>query len=421
MSGFSRVIRWIVLVAVVMLSATAGAVAQQAGASGSGLSALARFEPEGSSIRDAGDGIAVDLNISQPVPWRVRTLADPPRLVLDFREVDWGRIEDRALSTAAHVRDLRAGLLQPGWSRLVLQLDGPFKVASAEMRTDPSGRGGAVVRLTLRPEPMAAFRAASAAPDPARWTLPRPATMPASQRQKRGEGPLVVVLDPGHGGIDPGAVEGKVHEADVVLAFARKLKEALLRAGGIKVVMTRDEDVFVPLETRISIARAAKADLFLAIHADAIPEGRAIGATVYTLAEKATDRASELLAERHDRDDLLAGVDLTGQDDEVAGVLMDLARTETMPRSERFARDLVTAIKAAKLHMHRHPHQQAAFSVLKSADIPSVLLELGFLSSKSDRKRLRDPKWQATMVGAIISAIRVWAVQDAAEAALLRQ
>ena len=379
------------------------------------------FEPAGSSIRDAGDGIAVDLAISQPVPWRVRTLDDPPRLVLDFREVDWGRIADRALSTAAHVTDLRAGLLQPGWSRLVLQLDGPYAVRAAEMRTDVSGRGGARVLLTLAPESAAAFRAGAAAPDPALWALPKPAVVSASKRRQRGAGPLVVVLDPGHGGIDPGAVEGDVHEADVVLAFARKLKEGLLRAGGIRVVMTRDEDVFVPLETRVSVARAAGADLFLSIHADAIPEGRAIGATVYTLSQKATDRASELLAERHDRDDLLAGVDLTGQDDEVAGVLMDLARTETMPRSTRFARDLVAAIRGAKLRMHRHPHQVAAFSVLKSADIPSALLELGFLSSKGDRARLRDPAWQDSMVHAIVAAIRDWAVQDAAEAALLRQ
>ncbi len=126
-----------------------------------------------------------------------------------------------------------------------------------------------------------------------------------------------------------------------MLTFARELKEALVRDGGRHVVMTREEDVFVPLETRISIARAAGADVFLSLHADALAEGEAVGATIYTLSDEASDEASATLAERHDRDDLLAGVDLTEQDDLVAGVLMDMARTETAPRTDRLAEALV--------------------------------------------------------------------------------
>lgn len=432
--------------ALVALALVAGAVAARAdapamGAAGSGVSASgasggasgteaaapARFLPGHSAIFDAGpgkDGIGLRLNISRPVPWQVRTLADPPRLVLDVREVDWTGA-GKALSSASHVVRLRAGVLRPGWSRMVVQLDGPYAIASAEMRTDPvgaaAGGAGAQIRIALRPEGMAAFRAQSSAPDARAWTLPKPAVPPGlSKHRQRGTGPLIVVLDPGHGGIDPGAVHGKVHEANITLEFARQLKTALLAAGGIDVVMTRDADVFVPLETRISIARAAGADLFLSIHADSVPEGHATGATVYTLSEKATDRASELLAERHDRDDLLAGVDLSGQGDQIANVLMDMARTETMPRSEMFAADLVKAIQSDDLRMHRHPHQEADFSVLKSPDFPSALLELGFVSSRSDRKRLQDPAWRAKMVEAVVAAIRAWRVQDAAEAALLR-
>ena len=387
---------------------------------GGALQALARFDPAGSAVADARAGISVVLAISQPVPWRVRVLNNPPRLVVDFREVDFAGLDRAGLVTGTHVKDLRAGPLRPGWSRLVMVLDGPYGVDSAEMKTDPNG-GKAMVRLRLTPEAEAAFASAAARPDPRGWSLPRPAEVGLSKRRQIGKGPLVVVIDPGHGGIDPGAVYGQEHEADVVLAVGRKLKEALLRAGGFDVVMTRDEDVFVPLETRISVARAAGADLFLSLHADAIPEGRANGATVYTLAAKATDRASEQLAERHDRDDLLAGVDLTGTDDKVAGVLMDLARAETMPRSEALAGSLVGAIRAEGLKMHRHPHQGADFSVLKSADIPSALLELGFLSSKDDRTRLEDPAWQDRMVAAIVKGIKAWAVKDAAQASLLRQ
>ncbi|WP_233192809.1 N-acetylmuramoyl-L-alanine amidase [Acidimangrovimonas sediminis] len=385
-----------------------------------GLTALARFEPRGSAIRDAGDGIALDLAISQPVPWRVRVLDDPARLVLDFREVDFGDIENAALSTSSHVRDLRAGPLRPGWSRLVLELDGPYGVKTAEMRTDPEG-GRAEVRLVLRPESAAAFAGAAAVPDPPGWTLPRPADVGYAKRRQTGDRKVMVVIDPGHGGIDPGAVHGKLHEADIVLAVARKLREALLRAGGFDVVMTRDSDVFVPLETRVSVAREAGADLFLALHADSIAEGVASGATIYTLAKKATDEASAKLAARHDRDDLLSGVDLSGTDDIVAGVLMDLARDETMPRSEALAAALVTAIKGEDLRMHVRPHQEADFSVLKSPDIPSALLELGFLSSATDRKQLVDPAWQDRMVAAIVAGIRAWVKTDAAQAALLRQ
>jgi N-acetylmuramoyl-L-alanine amidase len=139
------------------------------------------------------------------------------------------------------------------------------------------------------------------------------------------------------------------------------------------------------------------------------------------LADEASDRASERLAERHDRADLLAGIDLSGHDDVVAGVLMDLARTETEPRAARLAEDLKGAITAAGLKMHRHPIQGAAFSVLKAADIPSLLIEVGFLSSDKDRQRLADPQWRATMQGAILSALQSWASADAAEARLLRQ
>lgn len=205
-----------------------------------------------------------------------------------------------------------------------------------------------------------------------------------------------------------------------MLTFSRSLREALVRAG-MTVVMTREQDAFVPLETRISVARAAGADAFLSLHADAIAEGVARGATVYTLSDTATDAASEALAERHDRADLLAGVDLSGQDDLIAGVLMDMARVETGPRADRLADALVGAIKQAKLDMHKRPRLGAAFSVLKSPDIPSVLLELGFLSSARDMANLQDTGWRDRMVGAIVSALQTWAVADAAEAVLLRQ
>jgi N-acetylmuramoyl-L-alanine amidase len=371
------------------------------------LSALAQLSAGQSRIVGDAGQVQLTLAISQSVPWRVRMLSNPPRMILDVREVDWTGID--ALALPAQVHGLRAGVFRPGWSRLVVELDGPWAVVQSEMQTDD---GAAVIRLALAPTTPAAFAAEAARPEPAEWAVPEAADLATPVVQ--GTGPVIVVLDPGHGGIDPGAEADGHTEAALILTFARELKEALLRDGRFAVVMTRDEDTFVPLETRISIARAAGADVFLSLHADALAEGEAQGATVYTLSGEATDEASQALAERHDRDDLLAGLDLAAQDDLVVTVLMDMARTETRPRVDRLAGALVTAIKGAELRMHRHPLQQGGFSVLKSPDIPSALIEVGFLSSSRDLKRLLDPDWRAKMVAALVVGLRAWADEDAA-------
>ena len=370
------------------------------------LSALARLDAPASGLTVADDRLKVELRLSQPVPWRIRFLDAPPRLVLDAREIDW--TGSASLALPPPVTALRAGSFRPGWSRLVVELDGPRRLEAAEMVTDGLG---AAIRLALVPTDPASFAREAARPDLPDWAVPDPAELPALLPQ--GGGPITVVLDPGHGGIDPGAERDGQTEADLMLTFARELKEVLLRDGRFAVVMTREDDVFVPLETRTSIARSAEADLFLSLHADALAEGEAQGATVYTLAEDATDAASAALAERHDRDDLLAGVDLSDQDDVVAQVLMDMARTETMPRTDRLARAMVTAIKAAEIRMHRNPLQSGSFSVLKSPDIPSILLEVGFLSSERDFVRLTDTAWRARMTGALRDAILAWAEEDA--------
>ena len=373
------------------------------------LSALAHLDPAASHVSDAGGGVDVVLTLSQPVPWRVRVLADPPRLVLDFREVDWTGVAAMARSSRL-VTGLRAGVFRPGWSRLVLDLSGPLLVAQAGMVTT----GGTTVHLVLAPASGSAFAVKAAEPEPEGWALPKAVALTPVAR--RGSGPLVVVLDPGHGGIDPGAERDGQSEANLMLVFARELKEVLLRTGGFKVVLTREDDSFVPLETRISIAHQAGAQVFLALHADALAEGEAVGATIFSLSNDASDAASATLAERHNRDDLLAGVDLSRQDDVVATVLMDMARTATQPRTVRLADALVTAIKGAGIRMHRHPQQEAGFSVLKSPDIPSLLMELGFLSSASDLAHLEDAAWRLTLAQAIRDGLNDWAKDDAARA-----
>lgn len=380
-----------------------------------GAEDAARLDPARSSISDAGGGIAITLALTAPVGFRTLILADPPRLVVDFREVDFTDTPPLSVSDSARIADLRWGRFRPGWSRMVAELTGPYRIETAAMDSRD-----AVLRLRLAPVEAARFAAVAGPASDANWDLPRPAEVAEPKRRQTGDAPLVVVLDPGHGGIDPGAEAGGTTEARLMLLFAHELVE-VLRAGGMRPVLTRETDDFVPLETRISLARAAGGDLMLSLHADALEEGRAVGATIYKLSAEASDEAAALLAERHDRADLLAGVDLSEQDDELALVLMDMARIETEPRADRLAEALAAAITAAGGGMHRHPIQSGAFSVLKAPDIPSLLLELGFLSSPADLERLKDPKWRATMQGAIAAGLRDWALADAAEAKLIRQ
>lgn len=387
-----------------------------------GLSALARLGPEGVTVSTRwGARLSLEVSLTRPVPWRVFTLDDPRRLVLDFSELDWTGLDREALERPDAIAAVQAGLYRPGWTRMVVELTGPFLLDRAEMETQEDGTARVV--LGLVPGDAEAFAAATGAPENALFLPDDPGPPPPPTRtgtRQRGDRPLVVVLDPGHGGIDPGAEREGVVEKDLMLTFARELAEVLRRAG-FEVVLTRDDDRFVPLETRVTIARRAGADVFLSLHADALAEGRASGATIYTLAEDASDIASEKLAERHDRGDLLAGVDLTGQGDEVALVLMELARLETAPRSLRLADAIVEGIYAATGATYKTPRHEASFSVLKAPDIPSVLIELGFLSSERDRTNLTDPAWRQRAAGGIRDALLYWAIEDAAEAERLRQ
>jgi len=386
-------------------------------AAAQGLTALARVDPAASFVVDSGGGVRVELALSQPVPFRVFTLDVPRRLVLDFSEVAWDGLDAGVFDQAEQVEGVLTGAVRPGWSRMVMALTAPLAVASAEMRTGDAAQ----VVVMLEEVSAADFATKAGAPDVALFSLPEPEVLAAPRPRQAGDRPVMVVLDPGHGGIDPGAERGEAVEAQLMLQFARELREVLLRAGGFEVMLTRDDDIFVPLEMRQSLARAMGADVFISLHADVLAEGRASGATIYTLAEDASDVASEKLAERHDRGDLLAGVDLSQQDDVIAGVLMDLARAETAPRSNRLADALVAGLRDNIGNLHKRPRLEASFSVLKAADIPSVLIELGFMSSARDLDRLQSADWRAQAAVGIRDALRIWAAEDAAEAALLRQ
>ena len=381
------------------------------------LSGLARLDPAASGVEDGWFGrTTLTLSLSQGVPFRVFTLDNPARLVADFREVDFeGIVRSDLLADAGRVADVRFGAFKPGWSRLVLDLAEPMLPIEIGMPVEAS-TGRATLNITLKAVDTETFSAKARTPDDTNWNV-QAAAAPAPAAPES----FVIVIDPGHGGIDPGAVRESTSEKELMLSIGRDLRDALRRAGGVEVVMTRDEDVFVSLPGRVALAHHVGADAFISLHADALSQGQARGATVYTLSDEASDAASAQLAAQHDRSDILAGIDLSGADDEVATVLMEIARTETMPRTDTLATSLIDAMREAGGPMNKRPRREAGFSVLKSADIPSVLVEVGFLSDARDLANLRDPIWRAVMVEALANGILAWRDTDAATRPLIRQ
>lgn len=394
------------------------------------LSGLARLDMSKSRIADRARGVSINLALSQGVPYRVFSLTDPARLVVDFREIDWHGVTKQALLTQGRAKDVRFGGFRPGWSRLVIDLAAPLALEVAEMRIDKD-TGEAVLNIELTPVTEEEFVRLSGAPSGSLWDRPRVASIsnPALNTSLKvgpkpvGEGPLVVVLDAGHGGIDPGAQRDGVAEKDLMLTLAREIKETLIRSGGFRVFMTRDDDTFVALERRIAIAHDVGAQVFVSLHADilATGQGTARGTVIHTLSPEASDVASEKLAERHNRADILAGIDLSGTDDVVADVLLDLARQETQPRADRLARVLVQNLQNVGGPLNNKPLRSGGFSVLKAADVVSVLIEVGFMSSPRDLENLRNPEWRAGIADGIRDGLLDWVAQDAALSDLIRQ
>lgn len=351
----------------------------------------------------------VVVGIGHPVPWRVFVEADPWRLVLDTAEVDWTTLDPRDVEADA---DWRVGRIRTGWSRLMVELPGPARLDRAWMETD----AGTTINMVIADGegPLGPL-------SPQTWDVVPPTEVPTTERPRQdGTRPLIIALDPGHGGVDPGAERDGLTEATLMLRFARELADVLRRRGH-GVVLTRDADTFVGLRGRSTIARAAGADLMISLHADAVEGGGAEGATVYTLSSGNDSALAAEIAQRHGRDDLLLGVEDVEQGDEIARILVQLARTETAPRSEKLADALVAGLNEAGIALHKRPRLGGRFTVLKAPDIPSVLLELGFMSSAQDLTNLGSSDWRSRMAAAISSGIEAWAMQDAADAQRLRQ
>lgn len=351
------------------------------------------------------------IDLSESVEHSIFVLPDPYRVVIDLPETEWRVSPASANAAAGLVQRYRFGLYQAGISRLVLDAAGPVRVHRAFV-LPPQGDFAYRFVIDLKRTDRNSFLQQAGSPV-GRLAAVRP-TRPLPQVPPRRPDRPVVVLDPGHGGVDPGTIgAGGTYEKTVVLRVAKDIRQRLEATGRYQVVMTRNRDVFVRLHDRVKIARQAGADLFLSIHADAINQRKVRGATVYTLSETASDAEAEALAAKENKADVIAGVDLAIHNDDVANILIDLAQRDTMNRSAQFATILVPSLKRT-VRVRAKPHRSAGFRVLKAPDVPSVLIELGYLSNREDEKLLNSQAGRTAMAKAITAAVsRYFEVIDA--------
>lgn len=347
--------------------------------------------------RNRPDGVRLILGFDQEPTYSLFTLTDPLRLVIDLAGVTWQAGEVTS-DDIPYLTALRHGVFLPGETRIVMDLAEPLGLDHVSIRE--RGERFDLV-LDLGPVSREVFDAGAGWPEGARWTAAQTTLAPHGTD-------LIVAIDPGHGGIDPGAIAGDLLEKDVVLAIGLTLAERIGREPGMTAVLTRDADRFLPLRARLRIARQARAHVFLSLHADTITEGQADGMSIYTLSDEASDKAADLFAERENRSDVLAGADLEGEDDDVTRLLVDLARRGTDVESDRLGREILGAMSGEIDLIRSRPLRQAGFYVLRSPDLPSALIELGFLSSEADRERLLSPEHAEKMADAMVEALKNW-------------
>jgi N-acetylmuramoyl-L-alanine amidase len=361
--------------------------------------------PAATDVRLGGDehNTRLVIDLTEKIDVATFTLADPYRVVIDLPQINFqipARAGDKGRGL---IKAFRYGLIMQGGSRIVIDAKGPVKVEKSFVLAASDGQPARLVvdlAATDRDSFMRHLSLASHAPrQPAKRNLP--AVDPGDPR------PLIVI-DPGHGGIDTGAKApgNGGDEKTMVLNFALALRDHLEKGGRYRVAMTRSDDTFVPLNERVRIARALKASLFVSIHADYLPkaEGEAQGATVYTLSENASDAEAARLAEAENKADVIAGIDLTREPNDVADILIDLLQRETKSFSVQLARGLVTEMKTAT-RLHANPVRSAGFIVLRAPDVPSVLIELGYVSSKEDLRSLKSEEWRNRTAAAMTRAI----------------
>lgn len=361
-------------------------------------------------VHEGSTRFVVDL--SDEVDPRVFGLPDPFRVVIDLPEVNFSLSEERIGDGAGLIDKLRYGLFRPGTSRFVLDLKTPAKVTKQFLLRPDGGKPWRLV-LDIAPTTRADFMA-SMRPSPG--DAPRVASRPPPPPLSRPPNAKpVVVVDAGHGGVDPGAIGvSGVYEKTIALNYAKEIAKRLGATGKYKIVMTRDRDIFLPLRERVRIARAAGADLFLSVHANTHPKRGTEGFSVYTLSNKASDKEAAALAALENKSDVIGGVDLGDYSDDVQNILIDFAQAKTNELSVKFARDMLVGEIGLRARLLGRPWRSAGFAVLKAPDVPSVLLELGYISNPQEERLLMTKAHRQKMADAIVRAVAAYFKQTQA-------
>jgi len=392
----------IVLFAVAMLGALATAGTAALAQDNTGLVAQ--------ELRIAGDATRARFLLEfngEPTP-RWFLLRNPHRLVIDLPEtafeIDASQAEPRGL-----ISRLQHGQLGAGTSRIIISSEGPFTIDHIDVVESADSEGFRLV-VDIEAASDREFENALAeqiATTASTQTTPKTDRLSALESETE-ERPFVIVLDPGHGGIDSGAAGSQgTQEKMITLAFALELRAALQELDGYQIFTTRDHDMFLRLDERVRIARQHEADLFISIHADSYRQSAVRGATVYTVSDRPSDAESAATAIRENLSDAIAGIQMEESKDNVADILVDLVRRETQRFSMRFARTLVGNL-SQQIDLINNPHRFAGFKVLRAPDVPSVLLELGYLSNPLDEEQLRDAEWRAGAIDSVVTAIKAF-------------
>lgn len=373
-------------------------------------------------VRTDGDATLFNLAMSQGVTAEVFTLAEPYRVVIDMPEVAFKLPDGTGQGASGLIKAFRYGLFSADKGRVVIDTDGPVRIADARMQTTENG---VTFEIRLLPISVAEFGSGTGAnrepkakqpenPQPQLSTINKTPAPTNKSQAKSAAKPAqpVIVIDPGHGGIDPGAVGvSNLLEKDVVLGVAKALRTQLKRAGAYDVYMTRDKDVFLPLQKRVSISRGYGADLFVSLHADSVSDINAAttirGASVYTLSNRASDALARQMAEKENASDALAGIssDESERMSDVRSILADLIQRETANFSTEFSNVLLRQLRR-DVSLTRGPRRSAAFTVLKQSHAPSVLIELGYMSNPGDERMMRTEAWRNRMAKSIAKAIK---------------
>lgn len=393
------------------------------------------------------DKVRMVIEFSEATEYRVFALDGPYRIVIDIPEASW-HADTIEKPLASGVKNVRQALLQEGVSRIVVEVDFPFLIRSAFfLRAENSSPHRLVIdykkvpaadfskgkgkvygdmevsfvsssqtekpaRQARQTESVAHHPAAAPVPpEPSRSGVKKAAAHTGVVVPPRRPSPKilkkpVIVIDAGHGGKDPGAISRNgIYEKNITLAMARQLKKVLEQTGRYDVVLTRDNDRYLRLYQRVNHARAKGGDLFLSLHADSIEAGNVRSASIYTLSEKASDAQTARLAARENSADLIGGIDLSVEDPDVANILISLAMRDTMNQSKFFANTVVEELGRNNVNILSKPHRYAGFAVLKAPDIPSVLVEMGFMSNEREANLLSSPSYRAKIAKALVEGI----------------